>query len=70
MTYDAAISTESIEAIWRMWRKRPVTILVPGHDIPMVQEDGRTTDLGKRDATIYAWFGDDLETTTSFELVA
>jgi len=26
--------------------------------------------LGKRDATIYAWFGDDLETTTSFELVA
>jgi hypothetical protein len=34
----------------------------------MVQEDGGTAYLGKRDATIYAWFGDDLETTTSFEL--
>jgi glyoxylase-like metal-dependent hydrolase (beta-lactamase superfamily II) len=70
MTYDAAISTESIEAIWTLWRRRPGSILVPGHDIPMVQEDGRTAYLGKRDATIYAWFGDDLETTTSFELVA
>ena len=70
MTYDATVSTESIEAIWRMWRKRLRTILVPGHDIPIVQEEDRTAYLGKRDATIYAWFGDDLETITSFELVA
>jgi hypothetical protein len=36
----------------------------------MVQENGQTEYPGKREATIYAWFGDDLETTTSFELVA
>jgi hypothetical protein len=46
-----------------MWRRRPGSILVPGHDIPMVQEGGRTAYLGDREATIYAWFGDDLETT-------
>jgi len=66
MTYDAAISTESIEAIWRMWRKRPGTILVPGHDIPMVQEDGRLSwQAGRNHLRL-----DDLKTTTSFELVA
>jgi N-acyl homoserine lactone hydrolase len=57
-------------AIWTLWRRRPGSILVPRHDIPMVQENGRTAYLGTREATIYAWFGDDLETTTSFELIA
>jgi hypothetical protein len=36
----------------------------------MVQEDGRTEYVGTREATIFAWFGDDLETTTSFEPIA
>jgi N-acyl homoserine lactone hydrolase len=60
MTYDAAISTASIEAMWTPWRRRAGSILVPGHDIPVVQEDGRTAYLGTREATIYAWFGDEL----------
>ena len=70
MTYDAAISSASIEAIWTLWRRRAGSILVPGHDIPMVQENDRTEYLGKREATIYTWFGDDQETTTSFEVIA
>jgi hypothetical protein len=41
---------------------------VPGHDIPMVQKDGQIEYLGKREAVIKAWFGDDLESTTSIEL--
>jgi N-acyl homoserine lactone hydrolase len=68
MTYDPAVSTASITAINAMWQRRPGTILVPGHDIPMVQKDGRPAYLGEREATIKAWFGDDLETTTSIEL--
>ena len=49
-------------------RRRPGNVVVPGHDIPMVQKDGRTEYLGPREAAIKAWFGDDLETTTTIEL--
>ncbi len=41
MTYDAAVSKASIDAIWTLWRKRPGNILVPGHDVPMVLENGK-----------------------------
>jgi hypothetical protein len=37
-----------------------------GRDIPVVQKDGRPGYPGSREATIKAWFGDDLDTTTSF----
>jgi glyoxylase-like metal-dependent hydrolase (beta-lactamase superfamily II) len=67
-SYDAAVSTQSIEAIWTIWRKRPGTVLVPGHDIPMVQNDGRPKYIGERRAGINSWFGEDLETTTLFSL--
>src|ERR1700676_490923 len=68
MTYDAAVSKASIDAIWAMWRKRPGNIVVPGHDVPMVLEDGATKYIDKREAAISAWFGDDMESTTLFKL--
>jgi glyoxylase-like metal-dependent hydrolase (beta-lactamase superfamily II) len=68
MTHDPAVSAATIAAIWRLWRSRPGNIVVPGHDIPMVQNDGRPDYVGKREALIKAWFGEDLETTTSFDL--
>jgi glyoxylase-like metal-dependent hydrolase (beta-lactamase superfamily II) len=37
MTYDAAVTAASIATIWTLWRRRPGNIVVPGHDIPMVQ---------------------------------
>ena len=67
-SYDAAVSSKSIAAIWTIWRRRPGSMLVPGHDIPMVQKDGRPEYLGQREAAIKAWFGDDIETTTTIEL--
>lgn len=70
MTYDAAVSKASIEMIWRLWRERPGTIVVPGHDMPMVLEDGETRYITRREAAIAAWFGDDMETTTLFKLTA
>jgi glyoxylase-like metal-dependent hydrolase (beta-lactamase superfamily II) len=70
MTYDPATSRASIEAIWRYWQRRPGSILVPGHDLPMTQESGVTRYLGTREAGIQSWVGDDLETTTLFDLTA
>ncbi len=67
-SYDDAVSAASIKKIWSFWRRRPGNVVVPGHDIPMVQKDGRTEYLGARKAAIKAWFGDDLETTTTIEL--
>jgi N-acyl homoserine lactone hydrolase len=68
MTYDAAISKQSIDLIWSYWRERPGNIVVPGHDVPMVLENGKTKYIDKREAAITAWYGDDMETTTLFKL--
>ena len=67
-SYDAAVSSASIEKIWSLWRRRPGSVVVPGHDIPMVQKQGQSEYLGKREAGIKAWFGDDLETMTTIAL--
>ena len=68
MTYDPAVTASSIARMWEMWARRPGTLLVPGHDLPMVLRDGRPEFVGRREAAITAWYGDDLETTTRFEL--
>ncbi len=68
MTYDAAVTQRSIEHIWSLWEGRPNNILVPGHDLPMVLEDGEPRYLGQREAAIRAWYGDALDQTTWFSL--
>jgi glyoxylase-like metal-dependent hydrolase (beta-lactamase superfamily II) len=68
MTYDPSVTARSIEAMWVLWRKRPGTLLVPGHDLPMVLENDKPVFVGKREAAITAWFDDSLEKTTRFEL--
>ena len=68
MTYDASVSAASIERMWTLWRQRPGTLLVPGHDLPMVLEDGKPVFVGKREAAIESWFGDTLDQTTHIAL--
>lgn len=68
MTYDAAISRASIRMIWSRWKQRPGTILIPGHDLPMVLDGDVPRYLGKRKASIRAWFGDDMHSMTEFDL--
>lgn len=68
MTYDPAVSRASIGAIWEFWQSRPGNIVVPGHDLPMTLEGGVPRYLGKREAGVRSWLGDDLEATTLFEL--
>jgi len=70
MTLDAAVSSASIETIWKFWQRRPGTILVPGHDVPMILDNGECRYIGERQAGIVAWFGDNLRTTTTFRLTA
>jgi len=69
-SYDAALSTATIEKIWEFWSRREGSILVPGHDLPMTQKDGRISYIGKRDAALKVWFGEDLGTSTLIELTA
>ena len=70
MTMDERASVASIARIWELWTRRPDTILVPGHDVPMVLEGCQPTYIEARRAGITAWFDDDLEQTTLFELKA
>ncbi|MGE0629372.1 MAG: MBL fold metallo-hydrolase [Hyphomicrobiaceae bacterium] len=67
-SYDKTVSARSIERIWEHWRRKPGTIVVPGHDTPMVLKAGNPVYIGKLEAAIRSWTGDDMETTTLFSL--
>ncbi len=69
MSLDAEASAVSFDRIWQWWSARPGSILVPGHDLPMVQDDGVPRYLGEREAAIRAWYDEDLEKTTIINLV-
>jgi N-acyl homoserine lactone hydrolase len=69
MTYDPAVTRATIELIWRLWQEKPGTVLLPGHDLPMVLDNGRPKYLGERKAAITAWYGETLEQTTVISLV-
>jgi N-acyl homoserine lactone hydrolase len=68
MTYDAILSSASIKSIRLLWCSRPGNVIVPGHDLPMTQSDGITHYIGKREAAIRAYFGDDTVSTKTFRL--
>ena len=68
MTYDAKVSRASIDMIWGHWKKKAGSVLVPGHDMPMTQADGRISYIGKREAAIMCWYGEDMQTTTHVAL--
>ena len=55
MTLEPAVSAATFERIWTLWRTRPGNIVVPGHDLPMLQDDGVPRYLGTREAAIRAW---------------
>lgn len=69
MTYDKNVTRESIEKIWTFWSRRAGSVLVPGHDLPMIQENGQVRYLGTREAAIKAWYSEDLNKTTVISLV-
>jgi N-acyl homoserine lactone hydrolase len=68
MTMNAGDSRRTMERIWDLWRKKPGSILVPGHDVPMRLDNDEPVYIAKRSAGINAWFGRSLERTTLIEL--
>lgn len=68
MTYDAAVSRATIDLIWELWRQKPGSVLVPGHDLPMIIEGDQPQYLGTREAAVSAWFGDGMDQTTLISL--
>jgi N-acyl homoserine lactone hydrolase len=57
--------------IWELWRKRPHTVVIPGHDVPMVLQDDKPVFMAERvNAGVTAWFGDTLEQTKLFAFKA
>ena len=53
---------------WRPGLEPARKYRVPGHDVPMVLENGQTKYIDKREGAISACFGKDMETTTLFKL--
>lgn len=69
MTMDPAVHAASIARLNAAWRKKPGTVLLPGHDLPLVlDEAGQPKALGAREVAIHAWFGASLEEVTLFDL--
>ena len=68
MTLDSAQSRASIEKIWSLWKARAGSILIPGHDAPMVVKDGDAVLLCERIGGIAAMFGDALEDVTTTDV--
>jgi N-acyl homoserine lactone hydrolase len=68
MTYDPAVSRASMEAIWTLWRAKAGSVLIPGHDAPMILEAGNPKYVAPLEAGITAWFGEDLATLTRFDI--
>jgi N-acyl homoserine lactone hydrolase len=68
MTYDAQVTQQSIETIWSLWAKRANSVMIPGHDLPMVLDGGQPRYLGRREAAIRAWYGEGLDETTVFTI--
>ncbi len=68
MTYDPAVSAATVEMVWTRMRARPGSILLPGHDLPIVAENGTCRYLGERKAAIEARLSDDFDAITTFRL--
>lgn len=71
MSMNLAQHQATFALIWGLWRQRPGSVVIPGHDVPMVLEDGVPTFMTERvDAGVTAWFGDTLEQTRLFAFKA
>lgn len=70
LSYEQELSAAGMAKIWDWWQRRPGTILIAGHDMPMAQEEGVCRYIDKRRAEIHAWFGDELSDISTFDLGA
>jgi glyoxylase-like metal-dependent hydrolase (beta-lactamase superfamily II) len=70
MSMDTTKHRETFDAIWALWKARPGTVLIPGHDSPMSLENGAPKLLTERKGGVACWFGDTIEQTKLYEFKA
>ena len=71
MTMDAAVHRASIAQLNAVWREKPGTVLLPGHDVALrIGADGQPEAIEKREIAIQAWFGATLDAGPTFALPA
>jgi glyoxylase-like metal-dependent hydrolase (beta-lactamase superfamily II) len=68
MTYNQSLSGRSMETIWDLWRKRAGSVMVPGHDMPMMLTEGEPRYLGTREGGIAAWRGETLDQLELYDI--
>ena len=69
ISIDPAVHARSIARLLAEWRAEAGTVLLVGHDLPMVLDgDGRPRALGAQRNGIDAWLGASLEEVTRFDL--
>jgi N-acyl homoserine lactone hydrolase len=69
LTLDAEASKRSITALKSLWEERTGTILIAGHDLPMLNTGRGIALLGTRRAAITARFSESFADETRFNLV-
>lgn len=69
MSLNVNDSKATMDLIWQLWSAKSGSVLVPGHDLPMVLQEGAPSYLGERQAGIRSWLGETLEQTTEFSIV-
>jgi N-acyl homoserine lactone hydrolase len=67
-TLDPVASNESIRAVKKLWLERDDSMLICGHDLPIVNDKGEARYMGERRAGVTAWFDLDLSKPTKFAL--
>lgn len=69
MSMDPAVHARSIARLLTEWRAQPGTVLLVGHDLPMVLDRaGRPQAQGSQHNAIDAWLGATLDDVTHFPL--
>lgn len=68
MTRDEQASKKSFDLLWSLWSERPGTVLIPGHDRPMIIEDGKPKYISEHESQIKAWLGDSFQEPTNIRL--
>ncbi|MCI0755321.1 MBL fold metallo-hydrolase [Teichococcus vastitatis] len=69
MTLDAGAHAASIARLNALWREVPGTVLMPGHDLALTLDAaGGMVPHGQRACAIEAWFTQQIEDVTRFDL--
>jgi len=67
-TQDAKQSAASMDLIWDYWQRKPQSLVIPGHDVPLAQSNGVIRYLQAHEAAVQVCFGDDLNASRNIVL--